>query len=125
VEISAAHWRGVQAVHDRLYIAGANKAGDRRVDENHIELDYSRRGKPTDNATVESVNRRLRAECLNSHWFLSTSDAQPKPRRGGSTYYDEARPDSALAWSNPAAYARRARLSAGSATAPQSEISSS
>jgi transposase InsO family protein len=41
-------------------------------------LDFSRRGKPTDNATIESFNGRFREECLNVHWFASLEDAQQK-----------------------------------------------
>lgn len=41
-----------------------------------MELDFSRRGTPTDNAVVESFNGRLRQACLNEHWFLT--DAQRK-----------------------------------------------
>ena len=45
---------------------------------NHVELDFSRPGKPTDNAYIESFNGKLRAECLNEKWFLSLADAQGK-----------------------------------------------
>jgi putative transposase len=31
---------------------------------NKIELDFSRPGKPSDNACIEAFNRRLRQECL-------------------------------------------------------------
>jgi len=34
--------------------------------ERGVELDFSRPGKPTDNAGVESFNERLRQECLNA-----------------------------------------------------------
>jgi len=34
---------------------------------NHVELDFSRPGKPTDNAYIESFNSRFRLECLNEH----------------------------------------------------------
>ena len=37
-------------------------------------LDFSRPGKPTDNAFAESSN----AECLNTAWFLSLDDARRK-----------------------------------------------
>ncbi len=43
-----------------------------------VILDFGRRGKPTDNATIESFNGRLRDECLNAHWFASLDDAQQK-----------------------------------------------
>lgn len=43
-----------------------------------VTLDFSRPGKPTDNALVESFNRRLRDECLNTSWFLSLDDGERK-----------------------------------------------
>ena len=45
---------------------------------NGVELDFSRRGKPTDNAFIESFNGRFRQECLNENWFLSLEDARDK-----------------------------------------------
>jgi putative transposase len=42
---------------------------------NGVTLDFSRPGKPTDNAYIEAVNGRFRAECLNAHWFLTLADA--------------------------------------------------
>ena len=43
-----------------------------------VTLDFSRPGKPTDNAFIEAFNGRLRAECLNAHWFLTLADAREK-----------------------------------------------
>jgi len=43
-----------------------------------VGLDFSRRGKPTDNAAIESFNGWFRDECLNVHWFASVEDAQQK-----------------------------------------------
>ena len=34
-----------------------------------VEIDFSRPGKPTDNAFVEAFNARFRAECLNASWL--------------------------------------------------------
>jgi putative transposase len=45
---------------------------------NGVELDFSRPGKPTDNALIEAFNGRLREECLNQSWFLSLEDAREK-----------------------------------------------
>ncbi len=45
---------------------------------NKVLLDFSRPGKPTDIAVIESFNDRLRQECLNENWFLSVEDAQEK-----------------------------------------------
>src|SRR5204863_10151670 len=42
---------------------------------NNVILDFSRRGKPTDNASIESFNGRFRDECLNVHWFEGLEDA--------------------------------------------------
>jgi hypothetical protein len=43
-----------------------------------VELDFSRPGKPTDNAFIESFNGKFRSECLNAHWFLTLDDARLK-----------------------------------------------
>jgi len=43
-----------------------------------VELDFSRSGKPTDNAFVEAFNSWFRKECLNQHWFLDPNDARSK-----------------------------------------------
>ena len=43
-----------------------------------VTLDFSRPGKPTDNAFIEAFNSRVRAECLNAHWFLTLADAARK-----------------------------------------------
>ena len=43
---------------------------------NGVKLDFSRRGKPSDNAFIESFNGRFRQECLNENWFLSLEDAR-------------------------------------------------
>ena len=52
---------------------------------NGVELDFSRPGKPTDNAMIEAFNARLRAECLNESWFLSLEDAREKIGGGADT----------------------------------------
>ena len=83
----------------------AGKVMDRWAYENGVELDFSRRGTPTDNAMVESFNGRLRQECLNEHWFLSLADARSKIE-AWRKFYNEERPHSALAWKTPAEFAR-------------------
>ena len=45
---------------------------------NGVQLDFSRPGKPTDNAFIESFNGRVRQECLNENWFMSLEDAMEK-----------------------------------------------
>ncbi len=44
----------------------------------NVILDFSRPGKPTDNAFIEAFNGRLRVECLNAHWFMTLADAREK-----------------------------------------------
>jgi putative transposase len=44
--------------------------------QNGIEIDFSRPGKPTDNAFVESFNGTFRSECLNAHWFGTLAEAK-------------------------------------------------
>lgn len=40
------------------------------------DLDFSRAGKPADNAFIESFNGSLHKECPNQSWFLSLEDAR-------------------------------------------------
>ncbi len=62
---------------------------------NGVRLDFSRRGKPTDNGLIEAFNGRLRAECLNENWFMSLDDAREKVE-AWRRRYNEDRPHSAL-----------------------------
>lgn len=68
---------------------------DKWAYERRVELDFSRPGKPTDNANVESFNGRLRQECLNATWFMSIDDARGKIE-AWRQYYNGSRPHSAL-----------------------------
>jgi putative transposase len=56
-----------------------------------VVLDFSRPGKPTDNAFIEAFNGRFRAECLNPHSFMSLEDARQKWRVGAGTTMRRAR----------------------------------
>lgn len=60
-----------------------------------VTLDFSRPGKPTDNAFIEAFNSKLRAECLNAHWFMSLEDARQK-LEDWRRYYNEDRPHSGI-----------------------------
>lgn len=55
-----------------------SKALDCWAYENGATLDFSRSGKPMDNALVDSFNGRQRDVCLNANWFLSRADARSK-----------------------------------------------
>jgi transposase InsO family protein len=39
------------------------------------KIDFSRPGKPTDNAYVESFNGTFQSECLDTHWFADLKEA--------------------------------------------------
>jgi putative transposase len=67
---------------------------------NGVTLDFSRPGKPTDNAFIEAFNSRFRAECLNAHWFMSLADAQQK-MEDWRRYYNEVRPHGAIGHKAP------------------------
>jgi len=74
---------------------------------NGVVLDFSRRGKPTDNAAIESFNGRFRDECLNVHWFHSLEDATTKIEDWRQDY-NANHPHRALKGLSPDEYARRA-----------------
>jgi putative transposase len=61
----------------------SSQAMDLWAYQNGVRIDFSRPGKPTDNAHVESFNGTFRAECLNAHWFMTLNEAKeiidPKP----------------------------------------------
>nr|WP_246661656.1 IS3 family transposase [Tardiphaga sp. vice304] len=67
---------------------------------NGVTLDVSRPGKPTDNAFIEAFNGRFRAECLNTHWFLTLDDARTK-LEDWRRYYNEERPHGAIGQKTP------------------------
>jgi len=73
---------------------------------NGVTLDFSRPGKPTDNAFIEAFNGRLRAECLNAHWFMSLEDAREK-LEDWRRYYNEQRPHGAIGQKTPISLVRR------------------
>jgi putative transposase len=69
---------------------------------NGVTLDFSRPGKPTDNAFIEAFNGRFRSECLNQHWFMSLADAREKLETWRS-YYNNVRPHGAIGYKPPVA----------------------
>ncbi len=73
----------------------ASRALDAWAYREDVRLDFSRPGKPTDSAYIESFNARLRAECLNAHVFESLEDAKETLTSWRSDY-SAVRPHSAL-----------------------------
>jgi putative transposase len=73
---------------------------------NKIELDFSRPGRPSDNAYIEAFNSRIRQECLNAAWFLSMADARQRINEWRIDY-NQHRPHSALGNLTPSAFAEQ------------------
>ena len=83
-----------------------SKALDQWAYENEVTLDFSRPGKPTDNAFIESFNGSFRDECLNANWFESLADAKAKID-AWQKEYNEFRPHSSLGDLTPRDFARK------------------
>lgn len=61
-----------------------------------VIMNFSRLGKPTDNAFIDAFSSKLRSECLNAHWFLLLQDACEKLKAWRRHHNDE-RPHSVIA----------------------------
>lgn len=70
----------------------------------HVQIQFSRPGKPTDNAFIESFNGSLRDECLNMHWFTDLTDASNK-LQAWQEDYNESRPHRSLNNLTPSEFA--------------------
>jgi putative transposase len=59
----------VRGLPDRIRVDNGTEFTSKRLDQwaylTGVKLEFSRRGKPTDNGLIEAFNGRLRAECLN------------------------------------------------------------
>ena len=68
---------------------------------NGVALDFSRPGKPTDNAPIESFNARLRAEFLSPNLFVNLEEAKSE-LEAFRLDYNTFRPHSSLGYLTPA-----------------------
>ena len=75
---------------------------------NGVKIDFSRPGKPTDNAFCESFNGTLRAECLDTNWFQTLPEAKHIIEQWRQEY-NVSRPHRALADRTPAEFASQDR----------------
>jgi putative transposase len=80
-----------------------SKALDEWAARNKVKLVFSRPGTPTDNPYIEAFNGRLRAECLDQHWFASLEDAR-RIIEDWRVEYNTERPHTALNNQAPATY---------------------
>ena len=94
----------------RIYCDNGSEFSSRLVDlwayANKVVMEFSRPGKPTDNAFIESFNGTLRDECLNVHWFDDLTDAEIK-LQAWQREYNESRPHRSLNELSPLQYKAR------------------
>lgn len=74
-----------------------------------VSLYFSRPGKPTDNAYIESFNGKLRDEFLNMHWFGSMQELKRKAA-DWRRYYNEERMHGSLGWMTPTEFRKKDEL---------------
>jgi putative transposase len=79
----------------------------------NIGWHYIRPGKPTENGFTESLNGKLRDECLNEHWFESLPEAR-RILAAWKEDYNHVRPHSSLNYQAPAAFVRQQKGAGGS-----------
>ena len=70
---------------------------------NRVKLDFSRRGRPGDNARNEAFNGIVRRECLSQHYFLNLEEAK-RVLRLWREDYNNTLPHRSLANRSPAKY---------------------
>ena len=72
--------------------------------QNGVKIHFSRPGKPTDNAYIETFNGTLRPECLDTHWFGTLAEAR-ESIEAWRREYNESRPHRALGERTPNEFA--------------------
>lgn len=78
--------------------------------ENAVKLDFIEKGKPTQNAFIESFNGKFRDECVNQTIFFTINDAKEKVELWRKEYNEE-RPHSALQGMTPNEFANKEKTS--------------
>ena len=71
---------------------------------NGVKMDFSRPGKPTDDAFVESVNGTFRSDCLDIQWFMDLKEAR-QLIEAWKQEYNESRPHASLDDRTPSEFA--------------------
>lgn len=102
------HIKSVRGLPDTIKVDNGQEFISKDLDkwsyENGVELNFSRPGKPTDDAIIASFNRSFRDESLNIHWFLSMEDTREKIENWRLDY-NTFRPHSSLDNMTPNEYA--------------------
>ena len=72
--------------------------------QNQVALHFIERGKPTQNAFIESFNGKFRDECLNPNWFVDLRHAR-ELIEAWRVDYNTVRPHSSLRYRTPEEFA--------------------
>jgi putative transposase len=86
-----------------------SRALDQWAYHNQVQLDFSRPGKPTDNAHVEAFRGSLTRELLTQHWWVDLAEVQRRLDAWREDY-NNVRPHSGLAHQPPARIHRSGRF---------------
>ncbi len=93
---------------DHIFCDNGTEFTSRIMDQwawfNGVELDFSRPGKPVDNAYIESFSGRVRQECLNLHWFIEMEEVR-STLEIWKIEYNMLRPHSSPGYLSPVEYA--------------------
>ena len=97
-----------RGVPKMLYCDNGSEFSSQAMDlwayQNGVRIAFSRPGKPTDNAFVESFNGTFRAECLDAHWFTTLTETRQIVETWRNEY-NESRPHRALGERTPNEFA--------------------
>jgi putative transposase len=96
--------------------SGQVRALDQWTHQRGAKLQFSRPGKPKDNATVATFNAKVRGrplgrKCLDQHWFVSLEEAKQQSAEAKHHLkvwrreYNDVRPHSSLGDLTPAEFA--------------------
>ncbi len=85
--------------------------------QNQVALHFIERGKPTQNALIESFNGKFRDECLNQNWFVDLRDAQ-EVIEAWRVDFNTVRPHSSLGYLTPEEFAGSAAARPASPPTP-------
>ncbi|HEY3616286.1 MAG TPA: IS3 family transposase [Candidatus Sulfotelmatobacter sp.] len=88
--------------------------------QNQVALHFIERGKPTQNALIESFNGKFRDECLNQNWFVDLRHAR-EMIEAWRVDYNTVRPHSSLRYLTPEEFA--ASMAARPASPPTPVVS--
>jgi putative transposase len=97
-----------RGVPKMLYCDNGSEFSSQAMDlwayQNGVRIAFSRPGKPTDNAFVESFNGTFRAECLDAHWFATLTETRQLIETWRREY-NESRPHRAFGERTPNEFA--------------------